>query len=110
MNLQEFSARKFGPEKIPDPFSDHSRKSRPGRPEMYKLDPPKSEMVCFGLPWVRLDWDLVRMDPDWYRNPLDPIWTPFGSLMDQFWAIFMFLDYCWITAGWALLLPYCWPM
>ena len=41
-------------------------------------------MGCFGSPLVRLGWDLVRMDPNWYGNPLDPIRTPFGSLMDQF--------------------------
>ena len=63
-------------------------------------------MACFGSPWVCLGWEWFRMDPKLYTNLLDPIWTPFGSLMDQFWFIFGLLDYCWVTAGWSLLLPY----
>ena len=67
-------------------------------------------MGCFGLPLVRLGWKWFRMSRNWYRTLLDPFWTLFGSLMDLFWPIFMFLDYCWITAGWSLLLPYCCPI
>ena len=58
------------------------------------------------LPLVHLGWDLVRMDPNLYRNVLEPIWTPFGSLMDHFWHIWGFWDYCWITAGHFPIVPY----
>ena len=46
------------------------------------------------------------MDPKLYTNLLDPIWVLFGSLMDQFWPIFVFLDHCWIIAGHFPIVPY----
>ena len=65
-----------------------------------------------GLQFLRIFRYRARPGPQnyWYRTLLDPLWTLFGSLMDLFWLIFVFLDYRWITAGCSLLLPYCCPI
>ena len=56
MNLQEFSALTFGPEKIPDPFSEHFRKSRPDLSEMSEIDQKSTpQKVKYGLFWVPMD-------------------------------------------------------
>ena len=56
MNLQEFSARKFGPEKIPVPFSEHFRKSRPDLSEMSEINQKSTpQKVKYGLFWVAMD-------------------------------------------------------
>ena len=43
MNLQEFSKQNSDPEKIPDPFSNHFPKSRPGPSEMSEIDPKSTD-------------------------------------------------------------------
>ena len=64
MNLQDFSKQNFDPEKIPDPFSDHFRKSPPGPPEMSEIDPKStSQKVKYGLFWVAVGPFGLEMVP-----------------------------------------------
>ena len=103
MNLQEFSARKFGPEKIPDPFSEHFPKSRPGPSEMSEMVQKSiSKTVKYGLFWFPIDPFGLGFGP--YGSKLvwkpigphlDPIWVTYGPVLAHFHVFGLLLDYCW---------------
>ena len=92
MNLQEFSRRKFDPEKIPDPFSDHFPKSRPGPSEMSEIDPKstagKVKYGSFGVAVGPFGLGLGPYGSKLVQKPigphLDPIWVTYGSVLAHF--------------------------
>ena len=56
--------RKFGPEKISDPFSDHFPKSRPDLSEMSEIDQKSTpKKVKYGLFWVAVGPFGLEMVP-----------------------------------------------
>ena len=108
MNLQEFSARKFGPKNSRTHFGIIFRKGRPGPSEMsemgQKLIPKK---VKYGLFWLavgpfwlgfgsygsKLLWKPIV-------SYLDSIWITYGPVLAHFYVFGLLLDFCW-------LFPYC---
>ena len=112
MNLQEFSRRKFGPEKTADPFSDPYPKSRPGPLEMSEIDPKSGTgNVKYGSFWVAVGPFGLGMGPygaELVQKPIgphwDPIWVTYGSVLVHFRAFGLLLDNCWLVPSVALLL------
>ena len=115
MNLQEFSARTFGPEKIPDPFSEHFRKSWPDLSEISEMDQKSTTgKVNYGLFWVAVGpfgLEMVPYESELVWNPigplLDPIWVTYGPVLAHFCVFGLLLDFRWLVPIVALLLPYC---
>ena len=107
MNLQDFSARKFGPKKYQTHFRTILEKVAQGGRNCPKSTSQKSEI------WVVLSrhgsvW--AGNASVWIQNCKHTYWTPFGPYLGHLWTSFgSFLDY-WTIAVLLLAGPYCCPI
>ena len=107
MNLQEFSARKFGPEKSRGRFRTILGKVAHGSRKCTKSTFQKSEIWLVlgrhGCVWA-------GNGSVWIQNCTQTYWTPFGPYLGHSWtSLGSFLDY-WTIAGLLLAGPYCCPI
>ena len=107
MNLQEFSARKFGPGKSWDRFRTILGKVAHSGRKCTKSTLQKSE-IWFVLGRHGSVWAVN--DSVWIQHCTQTHWTPFGPYLGHLWTSFdSFLDY-WTIAGLLLAGPYCCPI
>ena len=101
MNLEEFSARKFGLEQYRNRFRTILRKVVQGGRKCPKSVPQKIEIcVVFG----RHGSVWAGNGSVWIQIGTQPYWTPFGPYLDRygpvlahFWIIGLLLGYCWLV-------------
>ena len=96
MNLQEFSARKFGPEKSRGRFRTILGKVAQGGRKSPKSTPQKSEI------WIVLGrhgsvW--AGNGSVWIQIGMETHWTPFGPHLGHLWTSFGTFSCFWTIAG-----------